>query len=127
MGKIINVIDTAYRATLEEQDDTSLWFTRACKNAGADMDILLTGNAVNYVVRNQNPHALYLGKGAIPHPSKFQDDLSDFIKSGGRLYFLNNDLEERGIESKEIIEGAQALDRTKMASFLDTYENIWHW
>ena len=73
MKKILCIVETPYRGTLEEQDDATLWLTHALKNAGGDMGVLLRGNAVNYAVAEQDPaRALDLladaGRRHVPDP-----------------------------------------------------------
>ncbi len=126
MATILSVIDTAYRATLEEQDDTSLWFTHACKNSGADVHILLTGNAVNYAVKTQNPKPLHFGTSSVSSPHKFHEDLESFKKTGSKVFFIKEDLVERGIGIDSLI-GIEGIKRSNLASFIDGYDHIWHW
>ena len=97
--KILNIIETAYRATLEEQDDTIVWLSHSLKTAGAELDVLLQGNAVNYVVASQQVTGLKIGSCQQTQPPKIVDDVKGLIEKGCKVYVVSEDLNERGIEA----------------------------
>ena len=74
--KALNIIESAYRATIEEQDDTIVWLTHALKVAGANLGLLLRGNAVNYAVRAQNAAGLAFGAWRQTHPPRIPDHIA---------------------------------------------------
>jgi len=125
--KVLSVIDTAYRACQEEQDDAGLWFSAAVRNAGVDMSVLLTGNAVNYAVKGHKADGLVLGGSRVPHPFDPPKDIERMVAKGVSFFLIREDVEERGIDKERLIGAVELLSRAQLPDFLESYAGIWHW
>ena len=80
--KALNIIETGYRATLEEQDDPGVWLSYTLKSAGGDVDVLLRGNAVNYAVEGQDATGLQYGTWQQTQPPRLADNIASMTPRG---------------------------------------------
>jgi sulfur relay protein TusB/DsrH len=124
--RILNIVESAYRGTLEEQDDTILWLSRALKNAGADLSVLLRGNAVNYAVRQACP-PLAIGGAAIHHPARPNEDLAKLQARGAKVYVVQDDLDARGIAPDRCVGDAHPISRDEAIEHIEAHDQVWHW
>jgi sulfur transfer complex TusBCD TusB component (DsrH family) len=125
--KVLQVIDSGYRCTIEEQDDPVLWITAAMKGAGAELDVLLCGNAVNYAVRGQDAAGLVFGGRKQTQPPKLDLDLQKLAQKGVAVYLVQEDAAERGIAATDLVDGVERIPRSGMARLFDKYDQVWHW
>ncbi|MFQ5670171.1 MAG: hypothetical protein ACE5HD_06585 [Acidobacteriota bacterium] len=125
--KILQIIETAYRATLEEQDDPVVWMTHAMKGAGGEPEVLLRGNAVNYAVKEQDASGLAFGAWKQTQPPRLAGDLSSLIRKGVNVYIVEEDIRQRGLETSDLIEGLKTTPSREVAGLLAGYDQVWHW
>ena len=127
MAKILSIVERAYHGTIEEQDDTILWISHMIKGAGADISILLRGNAVNYGVMGQDASGLTFGNVVLDVPPTLETDIANLIADQVPTYVVREDLEDRGINQAELAKGLQVVSRSDLANLCDAHDSIWHW
>ena len=125
--KTLSIIESAYRATIEEQDDTIVWLHGAMRGAGADIALLLRGNAVSYLVAKQDAAGLAFGEWRQTQPPTLAKDLAALAAKGVEICYVAEDLAERGIATSEIVAGVQPLPRAAVADLVGRYGRVWYW
>ena len=117
MASILSIVERAYHGTIEEQDDTILWVSHMLKNAGAELSVLLRGNATG----------LRFGDVDMEVAPTLDKDIVNLVSAGVPTYAVREDLEERGIRRDELAEGLQIISRSEVAGLYDSHDCIWHW
>lgn len=126
--KTLNIVESAYRAVMEEQDDTILWLLAAMQGAGAEHTVVLRGNAVNYAVADQGVPGLTVGEWKQTQAPKMDRDVLDLIeKRKIPVYVIAEDLSDRGIENSELVPGVQLLSRTALPKLFNEFALVNHW
>ncbi|MGH7109380.1 MAG: hypothetical protein ACREFK_03025 [Stellaceae bacterium] len=125
--KTLSIIESAYRATIEEQDDTIVWLHGAMRGAGADLALLLRGNAVNYLVERQDAGGLAFGAWRQTQPPRLAADLAGIAAKGVEIRYVAEDAAERGIARDELVAGAEPVARAAIVDLIGRYDRIWYW
>jgi sulfur relay (sulfurtransferase) DsrF/TusC family protein len=125
--RVLNIVETAYRATLEEQDDTVLWITRAMRGAGAEIDVLLQGNAVNYAARAQHVAPLGIGGHLQKRAPGLADDVAALIAGHAAVYVVVEDIADRGLASDELVGGVKPIRKAELPELFDRFDGVWQW
>ncbi len=125
--KILHIVESAYRATIEEQDDTVLWFSHAMKGGGADVTVVLRGNAVNYAVKGQDASGVAIGGRKQTQPPRIDEDVGKLVGKGVEVYLVKDDASVRGIEGADLVAGVKSVGRAELPKLLDGFDTVFHW
>jgi sulfur relay (sulfurtransferase) DsrF/TusC family protein len=125
--KVLQIVETAYRATIEEQDDTVVWICHAMRGAGAELGVLLAGNAVSYVAADQDASGLTLGAWRQTHPPVLAQDLAALMGKNVPVYCVKEDLAERGLLEGKLLDGIVLMSRAQMPRLFGEYDQVWRW
>ncbi len=127
MKKVLQIIESAYRGTIEEQDDTAIWISHFLRDAGGSIDLLLRGNAISYLLAKQDSSGLVFGYKAQTQPAKIYEDLLKIMDKGVHIFYVYEDALERGFEVEEMIFGPQVISRNDFPLLFAKYDHILHW
>jgi intracellular sulfur oxidation DsrE/DsrF family protein len=125
--KVLNIIETAYRATLEEQDDPVVWIIHAMKGAGADHSVLLRGNAVNYTVMAQGVPPLMFGTRTQKHAPRIAEQVAGLVAKGVEIMVVKESLAARGIGEDELMAGVTLVRQGAVPKMMGGFDQVWHW
>jgi len=125
--RALQIIRSAYRCTIEEQDDPALWIARAMKGAGASLAVLLRGNAVGYAVEGQDATGLSIGTRAQTRPPSLDQDINALIGGGTDVYVVAEDADERGIDVLGFAPGVKTIPRHELPRLFAEFDQVWHW
>ena len=125
--RILSIVGTGYRGTVEEQDDTVLWLTHMLKTAGLDMTVLLRSSAVNYAVRGQDASGLRLGDLGVEHPPALDGDLAGLMDHGVPVLFVADDARALGVAGDRMIDGVEGVPLGDVPGLCAGFDQVWHW
>ena len=125
--KVLNIVESAFRTLVEEQDDTILWLTQSLARAGADISILLKGNASIYPFVTEPIPALELGDWKQTSPANLSHDLYRIFQDRIQLYVIEDEVVTRGYDVEDLPAGVTPLIRNQLPGLYDSADVIWHW
>jgi hypothetical protein len=126
--KTLNIIDSAYRAVMEEQDDTIMWLLAAMQAEGAEHTVVLRGNAVNYAVAGQGAPGLADGSRKQTQAPRMDRDVADLMeKRKMSVFVVEEDMLIRGIEGTELISGVRLLFRAALPAMCAEHALVSLW
>ncbi|MCX4186880.1 hypothetical protein [Methylophaga sp. OBS4] len=130
--RVLQVLDQAFRTTVEEQDETILWLIQcmlkqSMLNPENEIDLLLSGHAVYYAHQKQAQPVLKIGDWNQTQPADISRDIHNLLHSGVSIMVVYEDLWDRGLEILPLSEQIDIINRKELPQIYNRADQIWHW
>jgi sulfur transfer complex TusBCD TusB component (DsrH family) len=125
--RVLHIIESAYRGTLEEQDDTIVWLAHCLRDAGAELSVLLQNNAVNYALLGEDGSGLRFGNWTQSRPPLIAAQLSSLIEKNVSVHVVSEHLATRGLTEAPRIREVRLVPRAALPRLFEEHTQIWHW
>ena len=125
--KILSMVSTAYRATIEEQDDAALWLLLAMVKEGGEISLLLSGNAVNYALRRSALRAVKVPGLELTGAGLPQLEIQRALSMGVDCFCVAEDVVQRGLDASLLWPGIQIIEQAAVPELVERFDAVWSW
>lgn len=125
--RILSIVSTAYRATIEEQDDAALWLLLAMVKEGGQISLLLRGNAVNYALRRRAANTVPVVDLGIVSDGLPQLEIQRALSMGVDCFCVAEDVVQRGLDASLLWPGIQILEQAAVPELVERFDAVWSW
>lgn len=124
--KILSVLSHTEYGNLEDSD-IGLFASAFAPVTGNQMTLLLSEGAVNYAVRGQDGTGVTIAGGTVQPGFLIETDLQSVQDAKIPVYAVKEDLEERGLSERDLINGVKILKKDEFGKFVDEFDTVWNW
>jgi sulfur transfer complex TusBCD TusB component (DsrH family) len=124
--KILSVLSHTEYGNLEDSD-IGLFASAFAPVAGQQLALVLREDAVNYAVRGQDGTGIRIAGTLIQPGFLIETDLRSLGQSNIPVYAIREDLQERGIDSADVVEGVKLMSKKELGKLVDQFDSVWNW
>jgi hypothetical protein len=61
------------------------------------------------------------------HPPRLDEDVSRLVATGAGVFVVEDDLEARGLDRSDLVDGVTPIAREEIALLFGRYDHVWRW
>lgn len=124
--KILSILSHTEYGNLEDSD-IGLFASAFAPVASQQLALVLREDAVNYAVRGQDGTGIKIAGTVIQPGFLIETDLRSLSQSNIPVYAIREDLQERGIDSADVIDGVKLMSKNELGKLVDQFDTVWNW